>query len=75
MEDNQTYPVLALKLCEPQKNCKVLRNYNKEVLNYVLAALWVLRCVVPVMRFVAHRFLFQYGAATTVADLEKSTHF
>lgn len=67
VEDNQTHPVLALNLCEPQKNFQVL--------NYVLVALWVLRCVVPVMRFVAHRFLFQYGAAATVADLEKSTHF
>jgi hypothetical protein len=29
VEDNQTHPVLALKLCEPQKNCKVLTDYNK----------------------------------------------
>ncbi len=43
-----------------------LKKLKQEVWNCILVVLWVLGCVVPMMRFVFHCFLFQYCVVANV---------
>ncbi len=43
-----------------------LKKLKQEVWNCILVVLWVLRCVIPMMRFLFHCFLFQYCVIATI---------